>query len=122
MEFEVHKADVKKMFADVNKDFAQTITFEEFVKIVTPMLPDKDSKEEILKIFKLFDEEGTGKIGLRSLKKIAKDIGENIAEDEFTDMFQEADKDKDGYIGFDDFYRVMKRGNADPFDDWDADV
>ena len=122
MEFEVHKADIKNLFAEVNKDVKQTINFDEFAKIVVPKLPDKDSKEEITKIFKLFVEEETGKISFRNLKKIMQEIGESISEEELNDMFQEADKDKDGLIGFDDFYRVMKRGNADPLDDWDDDI
>ena len=122
MEFEVHKADIKNLFAEVNKDTKQGITFEEFVKIVVPKLPDKDSKEEIRKIFNLFCEDKAEKIDIRSLKKIVQEVGENISEDELNDMFQEADRDKDGFIGFDDFYRVMKRGNADPLDDWDDEI
>ncbi len=122
MEFEVHKADIKNCFAEVNKDLGQTITFEDFVKILVPKLPDKDSKEEVQKVFRLFDQEGAGKVGLRDLKRIVQDIGETIGDDELNDMFQEADRDKDGFIGFDDFYRVMKRGNADPLDDWDEDL
>ena len=121
MEFEVHKSDVKKMFEEVGKSIEQTIIFDEFVKILVPKLPDRDSKEEIQKTFKLFDAEGTGKIGLKELKKIISEIGENIPEDELNDMFQEADKDKDGFIGFDDFFKVMKRGNTDPLDEWDDD-
>ena len=121
MEFDVHKPDIKNMFAEVNKSLQQGINFDEFVKIVVPKLPDRDSKEEIAKIFKLFVSPDAEKITLRDLKKIVQDIGETINEDEINDMFQEADRDKDGYIGFDDFFKVMKRGNADPLDDWDED-
>jgi len=27
---------------------------------------------------------------------------------------KEADKDKDGFISFEEFYKVMRRGNLDP--------
>ena len=47
-----------------------SLTFEEFVKIVGPKMPNRDSKEEISKIFKLFDEDNTGRISFKNLKKI----------------------------------------------------
>ena len=31
------------------------------------------------------------------------------------------DKDGDGYIGFDDFYRIMKKRGDDPLEDWSDD-
>ncbi len=117
MEFDVHKPDVAKMFEEVGKKLTQTITFDEFVKILVSRLPDKDSREEVLKTFKLFDSEGTGKIGLKDLKRIVSEIGENIPEEELNDMFDEADRDKDGSINFEDFYKIMRRGNSDPLDD-----
>jgi len=35
----------------------------------------RDSEEEIMKIFKLFDEDNKGKISFKNLKKIAQEIG-----------------------------------------------
>jgi Ca2+-binding EF-hand superfamily protein len=58
-----------------------------------------------MKVFKLFDEDGTGKISLKNLKKISVEIGESIADEELQDMINEGDRDKDGLIGPDDFYR-----------------
>lgn len=34
---------------------------------------------------------------------------------------EEADRDQDGYIGFDDFYRIMKKRGDDPLEDWSSD-
>ena len=58
--YEIRKQDVEKCFKDVDKDLSHSITFEEFVKIVTPRLHPKNSKEEIMKVFKLFDNDNTG--------------------------------------------------------------
>jgi len=45
-------------------------------------MADKDSREEIIKAFKLFDDNCTGKITFYNLKRIAQELGENIADEE----------------------------------------
>jgi Ca2+-binding EF-hand superfamily protein len=45
------------------------------------------------------------------LKKVARELGENMSEDELAEMIEEADKDQDGEIGEEDFIRIMKKTN-----------
>lgn len=45
-------------------------------------MAEKDSREEIIKAFKLFDDNCTGKISFCNLKRIAQELGENIADEE----------------------------------------
>jgi Ca2+-binding EF-hand superfamily protein len=42
------------------------------------MQTDKDSREDIMKVFSLFDVEGKSKITLRDLKRVAKELGETM--------------------------------------------
>jgi Ca2+-binding EF-hand superfamily protein len=70
---------------------------------------EKDSKEEILKAFRLFDDDETGKISFRNLKRVAKELGENMTDEELAEMIEEADRDGDGEINEEEFLRIMKK-------------
>jgi hypothetical protein len=39
---------------------------------------ERDSEEEILKVFELFDEEGTGFITFKSLKRVCEELNESL--------------------------------------------
>lgn len=64
--------------------------------LVTERILNRDPLEEIRKAFKLFDEDGTGRISLRNLRHIAMELGENIDDDELRAMIDEFDLDGDG--------------------------
>ncbi len=62
--------------------FTGTIDFNDFLTMMTQKMSEKDSKEEILKAFRLFDDDETGKISFKNLKRVAKELGENLTDEE----------------------------------------
>merc|ERR1712007_111821 len=91
--FEVKNEELKKMVSDVDNDGNGTIEFGEFLE----------------KVFKLFDDDNTNKISFRNLARVAEELGENIDDEELQDMINQADRDGDGEINIDEFYRIMKK-------------
>ena len=121
--FPIKKQDVIKYFKEIPKDVTESLTFEEFIRIVAPIMPKRDSKEEIYKIFQLFDEDNTGKISFKNLRKIALEVGEQLTDEEIKEMINEADRSahQEQLIDFDDFYRIMKKKCDDPLGEFDSD-
>ena len=69
------------------------ISFDDFVDAINGKLGDKESKEGIKRIFDLFiDDPNADIITLSSLKKISKELGENISDEELNDMLEKASK------------------------------
>ncbi|XP_028006118.2 centrin-4 [Eptesicus fuscus] len=107
--FEPKKEEVKKLIAEIDKERTGTISFEDFFAIMSVKMSEKDEKEELLKAFKLFDDDATGTITLNNIKRVAKELGETLTDDELQEMLDEADHDGDGEINEDEFLRMMQK-------------
>ena len=78
-----------------------------FVDIMTEKFATRDPRQEMVKAFQLFDEQNTGKISLRSLRRVARELGENLSDDELLAMIEEFDRDGDGEINLEEFLSIM---------------
>lgn len=107
--FEAKNQTIYQMIGDIDKDGSGSIDFEEFLDMMTAKMSDKDSREDINKVFNLFDDDNTGKISLRNLKRVAHELGETMTDAELLEMIERADTDQDGEINFEEFYGVMTK-------------
>lgn len=102
--FQSKNPTIYSMIVDMERQSPGPIDFEEFLRGITSRLGDKESRAGIQKIFNLFDEDKTGSISLRNLKRVAKELGESMTDEELREMLERADGDGDGEISFEDFY------------------
>eukprot|EP01066_Platyproteum_vivax_P010288 Platyproteum_vivax@DN4589_c0_g1_i1.p1 len=106
--FEVKKSDVVELMKEYDRNGRGCVEYADFLEIMTQKISERDPVEEIAKAFKLFDEDNTGKISLKNLRRVARELGETLSDDELQAMIDEFDKDQDGEINVDEFMSIMK--------------
>ncbi|KAJ7822711.1 hypothetical protein B0H14DRAFT_2827778 [Mycena olivaceomarginata] len=90
--FDMTKAEVLKTLRDHDESGDGLMDFENFAKNQY-----------------LFDKDGTGKISLRDLRRVAKEINDRMDDDELQLMIEEFDLDQDGEINEQEFLAIMAR-------------
>jgi Ca2+-binding EF-hand superfamily protein len=85
------------------------IDFNTFVEAINDKLGDRSSREGIKRIFQLFiDDPSQDTISLSSLKRISKELGEQMSADELRDMLERASSNGQE-LTFDEFYEIMTK-------------
>lgn len=97
------------MIKDVLEEGRDQMDFNEFLDLMTARVSNKDTREDLKKVFNLFDDEKSGYITIKNLKRVIRDLGENIDEHELQEMIEKADADNDGQISEEEFYNIMTR-------------
>merc|ERR1719502_131366 len=92
LQIKVDKDELKKMILEVDADQSGEIEFPEFLQMMTGKMASGDTKEETMKVYKMFDTEGAGKIDFHALKKVAKELGESMTDEEIAAMLEHGNK------------------------------
>eukprot|EP01007_Sphenomonas_quadrangularis_P000421 NODE_1265_length_935_cov_609.268623_g1048_i0.p2 GENE.NODE_1265_length_935_cov_609.268623_g1048_i0~~NODE_1265_length_935_cov_609.268623_g1048_i0.p2 ORF type:complete len:185 (-),score=40.78 NODE_1265_length_935_cov_609.268623_g1048_i0:294-848(-) len=118
--FEPRKEEMKRIVAEADKDGSGAIDFNEFLDLLTKKMSEKDTREEVAKAFRMFDEESKGGISFDNLKKIAVDIGESMTDEELMEMIDFATRGRNKEkkekldpkaVTEEEFMRLLKKAN-----------
>eukprot|EP00929_Paragymnodinium_shiwhaense_P085807 TRINITY_DN4624_c0_g1_i3.p2 TRINITY_DN4624_c0_g1~~TRINITY_DN4624_c0_g1_i3.p2 ORF type:complete len:127 (+),score=41.70 TRINITY_DN4624_c0_g1_i3:266-646(+) len=121
LDFHFKDEELAQMVESLGKNPKQPIDFNDFCNIMRDKMPDKYTRAEIEKTFKLFDDNGNGKVSFVELRKVVHDIGLDIKDTELQEMIEEADRNGDGLLDLEEFYNVMRKKLDDPSLDWNSD-
>ncbi|ABN68484.1 spindle pole body calcium-binding protein component [Scheffersomyces stipitis CBS 6054] len=105
--FDLSKREVLDVIHEYDTDDRNLISYENFFQsAVGERIVNRDPLDEVRRAFKLFDDDNTGKISLRNLRRVAKELGENLTDDELRAMIDEFDLDEDGEINEEEFIKI----------------
>jgi centrin-3 len=86
--FDVKKSEVVQLAREFDVEETGKVSFEDYLEIMRRKYGERDPIEETLKAFRLFDLEGKGKISLADLRRVGKELGEALKEEELAAMIE----------------------------------
>merc|ERR1712178_533604 len=89
------------------------LEFNEFYELLTARFSENTSKDELQRVFKLFDTDGTGNISVQNMRAIADQVGDQVTDDELGGIVLKNYMDNDGQLSFEDFYAVLTKKAID---------
>ncbi|WRT63161.1 uncharacterized protein IL334_000064 [Kwoniella shivajii] len=107
--FDLKKGEVMKLLKEYGGDDG-LMDFTNFERIMSEKILSRNPETELRRAFELFDDDRTGRISLKNLKRVARELGENLGEEELQAMIDEFDLDQDGEINLDEFLAIMLDG------------
>ncbi|XP_025988821.1 caltractin [Solenopsis invicta] len=108
MGFEPTQKEIQALLADVAPECPNQLSYEEFMKVMLIKMSEEEGQNEILRAFRLFDDDKTGKISFENLKRVAIELEENLTDEELLDMINQVDEDGDGQISLEEFVKLFK--------------
>ncbi|KZT40176.1 Ca2+-binding EF-hand superfamily protein [Sistotremastrum suecicum HHB10207 ss-3] len=106
--FDLPRAEVLRILRDHDTRGRNLMEFDDFSRIMTERILARDPMEDLRRAFQLFDDDHTGKISFRNLKRVSRDLGERLDDEELQAMIDEFDLDQDGEISEQEFFAIME--------------
>lgn len=107
--FESKNGSIFQMISELDSDGNGNLDFSEWFSLMTTKIGDKNSRANYAKIFAMYDDERTGFLSAKNLRRVAETLGETISEQEIQELITRADLDQDGLVSEEEFYAIMTR-------------
>merc|ERR550534_613242 len=111
--YESKNETIFTMLGELDKDGNASLDFDEFLELMAGKdgtRDDRDGREEIDKVFRLFDAEQKGAISVKDVQRVAKELGERLSQEEITEIVRRAVVDESSLeISPEEFYVIMTK-------------
>ena len=102
--------ELLKMVREVSEDrMYDTIEFNEFLQMMSKQQRRGLSHDTLREAFKIFDKDDDGLISVEELRKIMKNLGDKMADEELDEMLCVADTKHDGFIDYEGRIEFSKK-------------
>ncbi|XP_004926495.1 uncharacterized protein LOC101746941 isoform X2 [Bombyx mori] len=106
--YEPTNEELQTMIRAVDKGDTGKLSFENFETAIMRKIMALDSDGDIMKSFRLFDDDDSGFINFENVKKVSQILGTYLTDEEIEEMIDDADKDFDGLISVEEFMKMIK--------------
>jgi len=101
------EAELQNLINEVDIEGNGTIDLKEFIGLMAKKMKEPENEEEIIEAFKVFDKDGNGLISSDELLHVMTSLGDNLTIEEVEELIKDADLDKDGYINYAEFVKLL---------------
>ena len=103
------EAELQDMVNKVDINGNGKIEFHEFLTMMSRKTKERSLEDELKEVFRVFDRDGNGYISASDLKNVMMNLGEELSDEEVTELINKADTDGDGQIGLVEFITIMTK-------------
>ena len=99
--------ELQDMIDEVDADSDGKCDFDEFLALMAKQTEHDNTEDEIREILSVFDKNSDGKISVADIRNYLGMFGDRMRPEEIDQLINETDKDKDGFIWYEDFVQVI---------------
>lgn len=104
---------VFNLVARLEKEFPDGINFKEFLEHAQFLLGGIEDEDGLSRLFETLDIDSKEYLDKERLRELAREIGENISEEELDELIEESYECPNGKVDIDSFYRMMIKSTFD---------
>ena len=96
------------LMAELEAETKQGITYDDFVKLLTAKLQDRESQKSTERVYELFVEDPNGTLNYEVLKKVANQVGDQTSDEDLQRLIKNGSSNGTD-IPYDEFHSIMTK-------------
>jgi len=101
------EAELLDLLNEYDTDGSGMIEFGEFCNMMSDKMNADNDEDMIRMAFRVLDKDGSGTISSKAFKHLMTHIGDKLTDEEVEEMINEADKDGDGVLNYEEFVTML---------------
>jgi Ca2+-binding EF-hand superfamily protein len=101
-------SEIENIVEKTTKELKDTrFSMKTFEKLCSEYVPYNETEEDLIKAFKFWDKENTGKISVEDLKESLTKIGDVLNNNQMESLIKEADPNETGTIDYYEYAKIL---------------